>query len=501
MVTGQMSFLSQLIGHPADSIAVVDDAGEHTYGELIEQARVLASVLKQEIDTDRPFIPFLAGRDALSVVSLLAIWLAEGVAVPLDPLMPAPEWEWRIRDVDARYLICSPGKESDAHFLTQRCGIKILKAIGHEASPLALVALDQQKEAVVIYTSGTSRYPRGVVHTFSSVEAQVKTLCRAWRWSPEDRLLHVLPIAHIHGLVCGLLCTLAAGASCLLMPVFKTEKVWEQLASRKFTLFTAVPTIYQYMLDAWNKSSAVQRRTWQDGARTLRLAIVGSSPLPPSVHNQWLKLAGKPLLTRYGLTEAGMVLSQQEQGERRPDCLGSPLPGVSVRLVDESGHKVSGVGELEVRSPQMFKGYHGKADLNQQVFSQGWFRTGDMAILDHGQYRLLGKRSIDIIKTGGYRVSALEIEAMLDAHPGIRECAVLGTPSDRLGEAICACVVPVSRHINLKEIREWLCTEVASYKLPTKMTLLEKLPRTPLGKVDKQGLKRVLSAPAQKFIT
>ncbi|MET4692978.1 AMP-binding protein [Endozoicomonas lisbonensis] len=496
-----MPFLSQLIGHPAESVAVIDETGEHTYGELLEQARALSSVLKQEVDADHPFIAFLAGRDAVSVVSLLAIWLAEGIALPLDPLMPVPEWEWRIRDVDARYLVYAPDSEGDAHYLMQRCGIKILKATGHEAAPSGLMALDQQKEAVVIYTSGTSRYPRGVVHTFGSVEAQVKTLCQAWQWSPEDRLLHVLPIAHIHGLVCGLLCTLAAGASCLLMPAFKTEKVWEQLASRRFTLFTAVPTIYRYMLDAWDKSSEAQQQSWQDGARTLRLAIVGSSPLPPSVHSQWLELADKPLLTRYGLTEAGMVLSQQEHGERRPECLGSPLPGVSVRLVDESGNEVNDVGELEVRSPQMFKGYHGKTDLNQQAFNDGWFRTGDMAMLDHGQYRLLGKRSIDIIKTGGYRVSALEIEAKLDAHPGIRECAILGTPCDRLGEAICACVVPVSRHINLREIREWLCTEVASYKLPTKMTLLEQLPRTPLGKVDKQGLKRVLSSPTQQFIT
>ncbi|AMO54992.1 AMP-binding protein [Endozoicomonas montiporae] len=496
-----MPFLSQLIGHPADSVAVIDETGEHTYGELIEQARILSAVLKQQIEAERPFIAFLAGRDALSVVSLLAIWLADGIAVPLDPMMPVPEWEWRIRDVDANYLIYAPGKEGDANYLMQRCGIAIIKATGHEAAPPNLITLDQQKEAVVIYTSGTSRYPRGVVHTFGSIEAQVKTLCQAWNWSPEDRLLHVLPIAHIHGLVCGLLCTLAAGASCELMPSFKTESVWEQLASRRFSLFTAVPAIYQYMLDSWSKSTEQQQGNWQRGASALRLAIVGSSPLPPSVHNQWQKLTGKPLLTRYGLTEAGMVLSQQEHGERRPECLGSPLPGVSVRLVDESGNEVNGVGELEVRSPQMFKGYHGKDDLNQRVFDHGWFRTGDMAMLDHEQYRLLGKRSIDIIKTGGYRVSALEIEAMLDAHPGIRECAILGTPCDRLGEAICACVVPLSRHIDLKEVREWLCMEVASYKLPTKMTLLEQLPRTPLGKIDKQGLKRELSSPSQTFLT
>lgn len=143
----------------------------------------------------------------------------------------------------------------------------------------------------------------------------------------------------------------------------------------------------------------------------------------------------------------------------------------------------------------MFKEYFGKVDLNQKVFHDGWFRTNDMAMLDDGQYRLLGKRSTDIIKTGGYRVSALEIEGMLDTHPGVRECAVFGTPCDQLGEAICACVVPSPRHLDLEEIRQWLCMEVASYKLPTRLTLLEQLPRTPMGNVDKQGLKRALSSP------
>ena len=496
-----MPFLSQLIGHPADRVAVIDEAGEHTYGELLELARVLSAVLQQQLQTERPLVAFLAGRDALSVVSLLAIWLADGTAVPLDPLMPVPEWEWRIKDADVGYLVYAPEREGDARYLMQRCGVELIRATGHETAPVSLNTLTQEKEALILYTSGTSRYPRGVVHTFGSIEAQVKTLCQAWQWNPEDRLLHVLPIAHIHGLVCGLLCTLAAGAKCLLMPSFKTEKVWEQLASQSFTLFTAVPTIYQYMLDTWDKALEEKQEAWKQGARSLRLAIVGSSPLPPSIHSQWLKLAGKPLLTRYGLTEAGMVLSQQEHGERRPECLGSPLPGVSVRLVDEHDNEVDGVGELEVRSPQMFKGYYGKADLNQKAFNHGWFRTGDMAMQEQGQYRLLGKRSIDIIKTGGYRVSALEIEAILDAHPGVRECAVLGTPCDWLGEAICACIVPLSRHVGLEEIREWLCMEVASYKLPTKMTLLDELPKTPMGKVDKQGLKRVLSSPSQTFIT
>lgn len=227
----------------------------------------------------------------------------------------------------------------------------MVKATGHKSAPvLIIVPLTPEKEALVLYTSSSDTYPRDVVHTFGSIEAQIKTLCTAWRWQFDDRLLHVLPIAHIHGLVCGLLCTLAAGASCVLLPSFKTVNVWEQLALRSCSLLTAVPTIYQYLLDKWERKDDQTKRRWQEGAKELRLAIVGGAPLPTLTHSQWLALTDKPLVTRYGLTEVGMVLSQHDEALLRPECLGRPLPRVMVRLVDESGALVEGVGG--VRSTQ-----------------------------------------------------------------------------------------------------------------------------------------------------
>ncbi|MGI9278466.1 MAG: AMP-binding protein [Endozoicomonas sp.] len=487
-----MPFLSQLVGHPADRVAVIDEEGEHTYCSLLEEARVLARVLKSH-GIEGQFVAFLTGRESSFVVSLLAIWLADGIAVPLDPLMPLPEWEWRIKDLDVRYLVYSPRRHGDASYLSQRSGILMIPSTGYDSDPLPLRQVDPEQNALVLYTSGTSRCPRGVVHAFSSIEAQVRTLCAAWNWQPQDRLLHVLPLSHIHGLVCGLLCTLAAGASCKLLSSFKTEKVWEHLAEGSYTLLTAVPTIYKYLVESWSKASPENQLRWRQGAAGLRLAIVGSSSLPPSIHKDWRKISGQPLLTRYGMTEVGMVLSQQPDGERLSEYVGQPLPGVSVRLVDESGNEVDSMGEMEVRSPQMFSGYHGKEDLTQKAFRHGWYRTGDIAAFEQGQYRLLGRRSIDIIRSGGYRVSALEVEALLDAHPGVQECAVLGTPCEGLGEAVCACIVPASRHVDLDEIRQWMRTQLATYKLPTHMEILDQLPKTALGKVDKQSLKRELS--------
>lgn len=490
-----MPFLSQLLGHPADRVAILDSDGEHSYGSITEQARALAGALNDSggLEGGQP-IAFVAARKASSVVALLAIWLVGERAVPLDPLMPLPEWLWRVKDLGTKHLIYAAENRAEASHLAQLSGVQPIE-VGREIGPLVPLRLpSHEQDALILYTSGTSRSPRGVVHSFSSIEAQVKTLCMAWEWQPSDSLLHVLPLSHIHGLVCGLLCTLAAGARCELMPSFKTTSVWDRLGSGQYTLLTAVPMIYQYLVDCWEKAPESVQARWQEGSKALRLSIVGSSPTPPSVHRSWKKITSKPLLTRYGMTEAGMILSQLPEGECKVDCVGSPLPGVSAHLVDESGNEVdSGPGELEVRSPQMFKGYYGKEDLTAQAFRHGWLRTGDIAVLEGDQYRLLGRRSIDIIKSGGYRVSALEVEAMLDAHPGIQECAVLGTPCDRDGEAICACVVPASRHIDLEEIRQWLCTQVASYKLPTRLTLLDGLPKTSVGKIDKQSLKRQLS--------
>ncbi len=491
-----MPFLSQLVGHPADRVAVVDSEGEHTYQSLLERSRMLAGRIR-ELSEKHSFIAFLTGRDASFIEVLLAIWLEESAAVPLDPLMSEPEWERCLRDIDVRCLIYSPEKKSEAMVLGQRLGIQLICSSDLAAKPSPLITINPSLNALVLFTSGTSRSPRGVVHTFSSLQAQVKSICAAWDWQPQDRMLHILPLSHIHGLVCGLLAPLAAGASCEILPCFKTSEVWEHLAGGTNTMLTAVPAIYHYLVETWEKASLEQQHRWAKGATALRVAMVGSSQLMPTAYNGWLKITGKPLVTRYGLTEAGMVLSQSLDGSSGSDTVGKPLHGVSIRLVDDNGCEVENQGEMEIRSPQLFRGYHGKEDLNQQAFRHGWFRTGDIAVrTNDDEFRLLGRRSIDIITSGGYRISALELESILDEHPEIRESAVLGTPCEHLGEAICACIVPDAQngYLDIRGINDWLFHQVAvaTYKLPTYLQLLEQLPRTPVGKVDKLRLKESL---------
>ena len=488
-----MPFLSQLVGHPADAVAIIDSEGEHSYQSLLEQSRQLAGTIRQKSEKS-PFIPFLTGRNAAFIQVLLAIWLEESVAVPLDPLMTVPEWECRVHDLNARCLIYSPDKKSEAILLGQRLGINPICSDELSDQPSPLIAINPSLDALVLFTSGSSRYPRGVVHTFSSLQAQVKSICTVWDWQPHDRILHILPLSHIHGLVCGLLAPLAAGASCEILPGFKTSQVWQRLSEGQSTMLTAVPAIYHYLIEAWKRASQEEQKLWAEGAAALRIAMVGSSQLVSTVFNGWFAITGKPLITRYGLTEAGMVLSQALDGSSAADTVGKPLHGVSVRLIDEHGNESEEQGEMEIRSPQLFKGYFGKEDLNQKAFRHGWFRTGDMALKVGDEYRLLGRRSIDIITSGGYRISALELESILDGHPGIRESAVLGTPCDRLGEAVCACIVPdtQSRPLDISDIKAWLCHQVATYMLPTHLQVFEQLPKTAVGKIDKFRLKEKL---------
>ena len=216
---------------------------------------------------------------------------------------------------------------------------------------------------------------------------------------------------------------------------FDAPRVWQRLASGEITVFTAVPTIYHRLIAAWENATPETQRAWSDGVRRLRLMMSGSAALPVQMLERWREITGHTLLERYGMTEIGMALSNPLAGERRPGFVGSPLPGVEVRLVDDEGVEVpdGSAGELEIRGPNVFLEYWRRPEDTAQAFHGDWFRTGDLAVVEGGSYRLLGRLSVDIIKTGGFKVSALEIEEVLRTHPCIAECAVVGVADDGVG--------------------------------------------------------------------
>jgi malonyl-CoA/methylmalonyl-CoA synthetase len=357
-------------------------------------------------------------------------------------------------------------------------------------SPLPGVAAGRR--AMIVYTSGTTGKPKGVVTTHANIVAQVTSLVTAWEWRADDWILLVLPLHHVHGIINVLTCALWAGARCEVLPKFDAERVWARIAAGELTLFMAVPTIYGKLITAWEAAAPERRRAWSAGCAPprMRLMVSGSAALPVQRLERWREISGHVLLERYGMTEIGMALSNPLHGERRPGFVGTPLPGVDVHLVDEAGRPVvrgeTTPGEIEVRGATVFLEYWRRPEATAAAFRDGWFRTGDVAVVDDGAYRILGRSSVDIIKTGGYKVSALEVEEVLRTHPAIAECAVVGVEDPEWGERICAAVERRGEaDLTLAALQAWAKERLAPYKIPRALRSVPALPRNALGKVTK----------------
>jgi len=341
---------------------------------------------------------------------------------------------------------------------------------------------------MIVYTSGTTGKPKGVVTTHANLRAQVTSLITAWEWRADDAILLVLPLHHVHGIVNVLTCALWAGARCEMPAKFDAARAWDRIAAGDLTLFMAVPTIYGKLIAVWEAAPPERRRALSAGCRRMRLMVSGSAALPVQRLERWREISGHVLLERYGMTEIGMALSNPLHGERRPGFVGASLPGVEVRLADDGGGPVAAgtPGEILVRGDGVFLEYWRRPDATAAAFRDGWFRTGDVAVIEDGAYRLLGRQSVDIIKTGGYKVSALEIEEVLRTHPAVAECAVVGVEDDEWGERICAAVERRGdAELTLAALQGWARERLAPYKVPRGLRCVNALPRNALGKVMK----------------
>ena len=279
-----------------------------------------------------------------------------------------------------------------------------------------------------------------------------------------------------------------AGAKCEILPKFDAEEIWRRFVNGNATLFMAVPTIYVKLIEAWEAAPPAQQKIMSEACARMRLMVSGSAALPIRVLEKWQEITNHILLERYGMTETGMALSNPLHGRRVPGCVGVPLPNVEVKRVDENGNEITDgtPGEILIKGPGVFLEYWGKPEATQRAFRDGWFCTGDIAVVENGVYRILGRSSVDIIKTGGYKVSALEIEEVLRTHPQIKECAVVGVKDEEWGERVAAALVlkPGSVMI-LDALRSWAKERLAAYKIPTRICLVDDLPRNATGKVIK----------------
>ena len=483
--------------------AIIDANGVFGYIDLFEASSAVAiALLSGRADLNEERIAFAVTPGFAWVATQWGIWRAGGIAVPLPINSPGPELEYLIDDSRASTLVCDDLSLPSFSPIAAARGIGLLKydslSNHHAAKRLEVEAnVTSNRRAMILYTSGTSSRPKGVVTTHSNIAAQITTLVEAWGWSPNDRILLCLPLHHVHGIINVVSCALWAGAACQMLPRFDANAVWDCIATGTLTLFMAVPTIYTKLIAAWEAASPQHRKQFSNGCSAMRLMVSGSAPLPVSTLLRWKEITGHTLLERYGMTEIGMALSNPLHGERAPGSVGTPLPGVEVQLVGEDGRPVGQrtPGEIEVRGPAVFNEYWDKPEETRTAFRDGWFRTGDTAVVENGVYRILGRTNIDVLKTGGHKVSALEIEETLRQHPAVCECAVVGLPDPEWGERVAAAVVVQEGHVlDLPSLRSWAQKSLALHKVPSRLLVVDTLPRNAMGKVIKPSVVKLFQS-------
>ncbi|WP_448520675.1 acyl-CoA synthetase [Rhodoflexus sp.] len=511
----------------SDRSALSDHNGTYSYAQLIG---AIDAVSRQMKDVNgRPVCMLYPSCFDYAAV-LVGIWQSSGIAVPLCVTHPPAEWAYVLADTGCAQVWAHPQYEagirqaaamlpnppevlvrSDFHSLsaetqtdgntwssagtltTETLTTGTLMTKQEQIVEASVLTGDLSTPALMIYTSGTTGKPKGAVHTHASLTAQIQSLSTAWEWQATDEILNILPLHHIHGLINILCCALWNGAHCILRNKFEAAEVWQWLISPSATVFMAVPTVYQKLIQHWEQLPADQQATYASAARRLRLMVSGSAALPAPVLQRWQQITGHFLLERYGMTEIGMAISNPLHGKRKAGFVGKPLPNVSVRLVNENGEEQTtpeALGEIQVKSPTLFHYYWQRPDATAQSFTaDGWFCTGDMAQRDAaGDYKIMGRLSADILKISGYKVSALEIEDTLLMHPAVSACAVVGLPHPEKGEQAAAFIV-LSDQAALPVVQQWLKTQLAPYKQPTIWQVVKELPRNAMGKVQKSLLK------------
>jgi malonyl-CoA/methylmalonyl-CoA synthetase len=378
------------------------------------------------------------------------------------------------------------GERERAHILSDSAPDAMLDDVDLEASGEWPGERDPESPAIVVYTSGTTGPPKGVVIPRRAIASNLDALAAAWEWTGEDVVAHALPLFHVHGLILGTLGPLRRGGAVWHLGRFSPEAAAQALQQRATMLF-GVPTMYNRL--AQSPAAA--------GLSAARLLVSGSAALPATLHARIERACGSRIVERYGLTETLMNTAIRAGGERRAGTVGPPVDGVQLRLVDDDGAVLEvaddeTVGEIQVRGPNLFLEYLNRPDATARAHTDGWFATGDMATrAPDGYIRIVGRRATDLIKSGGYKIGAGEIENALLEHPGVAEAAVTGEPDDDLGERIVAWIVPSGdTKPGEQELADHVARLLTPHKRPRAVRYLDELPRNAMGKVTKAALGR-----------
>jgi malonyl-CoA/methylmalonyl-CoA synthetase len=472
-----------------------------SYDRLFTAADALAAGLAAQGLGKGDRVAFFLGNRAEFVIAYLAVIRLGAVMVPINLAYRRREIAHMLQDAEPRMMITERSllpildelEEGDRRSLERVLLAEELaeELAGLRADPGRLnpPVVGGSDAAMLLYTSGTTGRSKGAIITHDNVLATVTGLLAAWAWEPADALLLTLPLFHTHGLVVGLHCALAAGATVLLRRRFAAAEAVTDLVAGEPTLFFGVPTMYVRMVEE------LKKREDRAGLAHLRLFCSGSAPLAPETFAAFRELTGHHILERYGMTETGMNLSNPYAGPRRPGTVGTPLPGVSTRIVDRQDRDLTpgAEGDLLVAGSNVFAGYWRAPEKTAESFvhdelGRRWFRTGDLAREDPatGYVTLLG-RSRELILTGGFNVYPREVEEVLATFPGVREAAVAGRPHPEWGEVPVAFLVADSP-LDEAALVAFCKSQMAGFKVPRRFEYLEGLPRNALGKVQKHLL-------------
>jgi malonyl-CoA/methylmalonyl-CoA synthetase len=419
-------------------------------------------------------------------VAVVGALLAGVPVVPLNPLAGPRELAHIVDDAQPSIVLARAGDRLPRELATvERLDVRTTTGAQTSFAPV-----DGERTALILYTSGTTGPPKGVEIPHRAIAANLDALADLWEWTAADRLVHALPLFHVHGLVLGVLGPLRRGGSVELLPRFGADAV-AAAVMRDATMLFGVPTMYRRLADAAEADSDIGR-----GLGRFRVLVSGSAALPVREHRRIARLTGQQIVERYGLTETLMNMGVSTRDVPMPGYVGRPLPGVGVRLVDDAGKSLEisdddTFGEVVVCGASVFKGYLNRPDATAEVMCEGWFSTGDLATRRaDGAYRIVGRRATDLIKSGGYKIGAGEIEAVLLEHASVAEVAVAGLPDDDLGERVTAWVVSADETHDARALIAHVAALLSPHKRPREIRFVQELPRNALGKVIKSVLVR-----------
>jgi malonyl-CoA/methylmalonyl-CoA synthetase len=467
-----------------------------SYADLADISGRLASVLKELGVKPGDRVAAQVEKSAEALMLYLASLRAGAVYLPLNTAYTAGEIRYFLGDAEPTLFVCSPQGAKEKRALAQELGVAHVETLGSKDDSSLMdrtraaapefddVPRGPDDLAAILYTSGTTGRSKGAMLSHGNLASNAAALRDTWRFTAEDRLLHALPIFHTHGLFVATNVTLMAGSSLIFLPGFNADEIIRLLP--KATVMMGVPTFYTRLL--------ARPDFTRELVAHMRLFVSGSAPLSAETHKEFEALTGHKILERYGMTETNMNISNPYEGDRIPGSVGLPLPGIEIRIADpQTGQPLpqGEVGVIEIRGPNVFKGYWRMPEKTKEEFREdGFFISGDLGYIDANGYTYIVGRAKDLIISGGYNVYPAEVEAAIEAIPGVAECAVIGAPHPDFGEGVVAVIAPKpGAQLDERGVQVALATELAKYKQPKRIFITSDVPRNAMGKVQKKDLR------------